>query len=132
MGPYTAAGTSVPRLIHLLGAYPRVDLVLLTTLLVSQALILTIKLLTQLHFYNPPNIGEVPLTISRLERQPPLTLADGSIAIHNLTLELLIPRQTQLVGKLGSIKACLGKRKGRTQSGTSGGGRRLSYRSTHI
>ena len=77
-------------------------------------------------------MGKVPLAVSRLERRPPLALVDGSIAVHNLALELPILRQTRLVSKLGGIEACLGKRKGRTQNGAGGGGRRLSRRSTHI
>ena len=85
-------GTSVPRLVYLLGAYPRVDPALLTTLLASQAPILTIELFTQLCFYDPPNIREVPLAISRLKRRPPLALADGSIAVHGLAPKLPILR----------------------------------------
>ena len=59
-------------------------------------------------------MGEVPFAIGRLERRPPLALVDGSIAIRSLALELPIPRKTRLVSKLGSIKAYLGKKKGRT------------------
>ena len=77
-------------------------------------------------------MGEVPLAISCLERWPLLTLADGSIAIYSFALKLPISRETWLVGKLSSIKACLGKRKGRTQNSTNNRGRRLSRRSIYI
>ena len=62
------AGISVPRFVHLLGAYLKVDLVLLTTILASQALILIMERLTQLCFHDLPNVGEVPLAVGCLER----------------------------------------------------------------
>jgi hypothetical protein len=35
VGPYTTVGINIPRFMHLLGAYPKIDLTLPTTLLAS-------------------------------------------------------------------------------------------------